>query len=199
MHSLASETAPSHLVTMFPFSSPYLIVDFVIDIAYTFYMDDSGYIAVIRDGISRLEKLYAERVSIDGEIMKTEQLIAATANMLPDEVRDLAIKGIENLQELNRVRDAGLTDAVRVILKAAKGEWLTVTNVRDRLSRAGFNFSSYSANPLASISAILRRMKSEEVETTMVDGGVTAYRWKQSDEPNYVALLRAARKAMEEK
>jgi hypothetical protein len=65
-------------------------------------------------------------------------------------------------------------------LKAAYGDWLTVTNVRDRLNKAGFDFSTYSSNPLASISAILRRMKPEEIESTVADGGVAAYRWKNT-------------------
>jgi hypothetical protein len=153
--------------------------------------------AAITENFSKLERLYSDRESINGEIMKTEQFIAAAANMLPDNVRDLAIKRITVLQELYRVRDAGLTEAIRAILKTAKGDWLTVTNVRDRLSRAGFDFSSYTASPLASISAILRRMKSEEVETTMVDGGVTAYRWKDGSELKFSPeFLKAAMKGM---
>jgi hypothetical protein len=59
------------------------------------------------------------------------------------------------------------------------GNWLTATNVRDHLVGLGFDFSGYSTNPLASVSTTLRRMKPEEVETTTVDGGVTAYQWKQ--------------------
>lgn len=158
-------------------------------------MDNADYMAAITDGFSKLEKFYSDRESIDGEIMKIEQFIAAAANMLPDNVRDLTIKRIAVLQELYRVRDAGLTDAIRTILKTAKGDWMTVTNVRDRLSKAGFDFSSYSANPLSSISAILRRMKSEEVDTTMVDGGVTAYRWKDTSQLNLSPeFLKAAMK-----
>jgi hypothetical protein len=143
-------------------------------------MDNLDYMAAITDGFSKLEKFYSQRESIDGEIMKTEQFIAAAANMLPDDAKELVVQRIKVLQDLYRVRDAGLTEAIRAILKAGKGDWMTVTNVRDRLTKAGFDFTSYSSNPLASISAILRRMKEEEVETTMVDGSVTAYRWKDT-------------------
>ena len=160
-------------------------------------MDTAEYMAAISDGFSKLQKFYSQRESIDGEIMRTEQFIAAAANMCPDKVRDVTIKLIEAYQELYRVRDAGLTDAVRAILKTAKGDWMTVTNVRDRLNKAGFDFSSYSSNPLSSISAILRRMKEEEVETTMVDGGVTAYRWKDTGELNLSPeFIKAAMKGM---
>jgi hypothetical protein len=147
-------------------------------------MDIADYMAAITDGFSKLDKLYSDRESIDGEIMKTEQFIVAAANMCPDNVRDLTTRRIEVLQELYKVRGEGLTDAIRAVLKAAHGDWMTVTNVRDRMSKAGFDFSSYSSSPLASISAILRRMKSEEVETRLVDGGVTAYRWKDTSELN---------------
>ncbi len=160
-------------------------------------MDIADYMAAITDGFSKLDKLYSDRESIDGEIMKTEQFIAAAANMCPDNVRDLTIKRIQVLQELYQVRGEGLTDAIRSTLKAAQGDWMTVTNVRDRMSKAGFDFSSYSASPLASISAILRRMKSEEVETRLVDGGVTAYRWKDTSQLDLSPeFLKAAMKGM---
>lgn len=162
-------------------------------------MDNADYLAIIRDAFSKLEKFYGDRESIDGEIMRTEQFIAAAANMLPDNERDSTIRRIEVFQELYRVRDAGLTDAIRTILKTAAGDWLTVTNVRDRLRKAGFDFSSYSANPLASISAILRRMKSEEVATTMVDGGVNTYRWKNTSLLNFSPeFLKTAMKAVQQ-
>ena len=155
-------------------------------------MDSADYMALVTDAFSKLEKFYRDREAIELEIMKTEQLIAAVANMLPDNAKDLAIRRIKALQEFYRVRDAGLTDAIRVILKTSGG-WQTVTNVRDRLREVGFNFGSYSSNPLASISAILRRLKEEEVETAMVDGGVTAYRWKDTSEFQFSSqFLRAA-------
>jgi hypothetical protein len=141
-------------------------------------MDVTHYIAMMQDAFTKLEQLYVERESIDSEIMKLEQLIGATANMLPAEVQDLASKRIAVLQELYRVREAGLTNAIRATLRGAAGDWLTVTNVRDQLIKAGFDFSTYSTNPLASISAILRRLKSEDVETRAIENGVTAYRWK---------------------
>jgi hypothetical protein len=160
-------------------------------------MDNAKYIAVISDAFLKLENLYQDRQSIDGEIIKVERLIAATANMLPDEPKDLALRRIAVLQELYRLTEVGLTDAIRSVLKAAYGDWLTVTNVRDRLNKAGFDFSTYSSNPLASISAILRRMKPEEIESTVADGGVAAYRWKNTKQ--LIQFMKAAAKAMDEK
>ena len=113
---------------------------------------------------------------MDIEIAKQEQFVYATANFLPDETRQLATEKIRLIQDLTRVRDAGLTDAVRAVL-AAEGGWLTATQMRDRLNSYQFDFGSYMTNPLASVSTTLRRMKPEDVEIGTRDG-VTAYRWK---------------------
>jgi hypothetical protein len=72
--------------------------------------------------------------------------------------------------------EAGLTEAIRSVLKKNYRQWLTVTQVRDRLESAGFDFSSYKSSPLASISTTLKRFKAEDVETAEIDG-VAAYRW----------------------
>lgn len=127
--------------------------------------------------------------------MKLEQLIAATANMLPDELKENTLKRISAMQQLYRVREYGLTEAIRVALESKVGQWLTVSSVRDQLLALGFDFSNYTSNPLASISAVLRRMKDEEVETTTVDGGVAAYRWKQPKRIDFSKLMKAAAKA----
>lgn len=140
-------------------------------------MDTSNYFILADDAMNKLEALQRQRESIDAEIMKLEQLVAATANMLPDAERDVLMRKLTLMQELFRLREVGLTDAIRSILKASAGEWMTVATVRDRLIKAGFDFSGYSTNPLASVSTVLRRMPPEEVERTTVDGGVAAYRW----------------------
>lgn len=137
------------------------------------------FLTLITDAFEKLEELQRARETIEAETMKLEQLIAATANMLPDDVRTLVMQRMEMLRELSRFRDVGLTDAIRSVLRQGSGDWLTATNVRDRLLSLGFDFTAYSTNPLASISTTLRRMKPEEVETTTVDGGVAAYRWKR--------------------
>ena len=142
-------------------------------------MDASDYLTLVNDAFEKLEKFQRDRESIEAETMKLEQLIAATANMLPDDIKSVVMGRMRNLQKLSQLRDVGLTDAIRAILRQAAGDWLTVTNVRDRLINLGFNFSNYSTNPLASVSTTLRRMKPEEVETATVDGGVAAYRWKR--------------------
>jgi len=143
-------------------------------------MDVPDYMTVVDDALTKLEELQRKRDTIDAETMKLEQLIVATANMLPDKIKDLAMRRMATLQEIVRIREFGLTEAAGIILKTATGQWLTVTNVRDRLIAAGFDFSGYTTNPLASISTTLRRLTPEKVESTTIDGGVAAYRWKDT-------------------
>jgi hypothetical protein len=140
-------------------------------------MTATDYLSIVRDALEKLKTLNGQREALDIESVKLEQFIIATANLLLESERNLVLATMENLQEVHRLREVGLTDAIRSVLKAADGEWLTAAHVRDRLISAGFDFSSYTANPLASVSTTLRRIKSEDVETTNVDGGVTAYRW----------------------
>jgi hypothetical protein len=157
-------------------------------------MDDpNSFLTLITDAFEKLEELQRNRESIETETMKIEQLIAAAANMLPDDTRSLVMRRMEILRELSRFRDVGLTDAIRTVLRQGTGDWLTATNVRDRLLSLGFDFTGYSTNPLASVSTALRRMKPEEVETTTVDGGVAAYRWKQSSLAERLVALKGIR------
>ena len=156
-------------------------------------MDDAHYLTLITDSFAKLESLQRNRESIEAEIMKLEQLIAAAANMLPDDTKSVVMQRMATLRELFRLRDVGLTDAIRTILRQRAGDWVTATNVRDRLVGFGFDFTGYSTNPLASISTTLRRLKPEEVETTTVDGGVAAYRWKQPSQAEKAEAIRKAK------
>jgi|ERR1700681_3988375 hypothetical protein len=141
-------------------------------------MPPVDYMAIAVNALQKLKGLHADREAVNIEIVKLEQFISATANLLPDSERRLVNDTMESFQELSNLRETGLTDAIRAVLKSAAGQWLTVANVRDRLVSAGFDFSAYTANPLASISTTLRRMKSEDMETGNTDGSVITYRWK---------------------
>src|SRR5262249_30273560 len=78
----------------------------------------------------------------------------------------------------------GLTEAVKDALKLAtiSRGFVTATQVRDHLLKAGFDFSRYSSNPLASVNTTLRRFKADEIETSETESGVTCYRWRRLEE-----------------
>ena len=144
-------------------------------------MDDTAHYFHLGDeALNKLEGLLRQRESLETEIMKVEQFVAAPANTLSGEHKDALLRRLSLTQELFRLREVGLTDAIRGILRISGTDWLTVTQVRDRMVSLGFDFSTYSSNPLASVSAVLRRFPPEEVERTTIDG-VAAFRWKEGE------------------
>jgi hypothetical protein len=118
--------------------------------------------------------LSKERDKIDAKLLKLRHFIYVTADMLPEDQRSIYQAELAEMA----YQVGNLTDSVRETLKLAtqRNSYLTATEVRDHLKNAGFDFSQYTSNPLASVNTVLRRFKPNEVETSMRDG-VTAYRW----------------------
>lgn len=137
-------------------------------------MPELDYKQVLEQAFEQLRELTEQRDQVDLEIAKLQHFVRATANMLPDEERVFFQATVEEW-----ARDQlGLTDAIRNVLRTG-AKWLTATEVRDSLLSTGFDFRGYTSNPLASIHAVLKRLKPDEVETTTIEG-VAAYRWKAS-------------------
>ena len=95
---------------------------------------------------------------------------------LNDSDRENVLRAMAVIEKVEKIAEAGLTEAIRSVLKKNYRQWLTVTKVRDQLKSAGFDFSGYKSSPLASISTTLKRFKSEDVEAAEIDN-VAAYRW----------------------
>ena len=126
------------------------------------------------DSLREFGDLSRERDEIDARLMKLRQFIYVTMNMLPDEEK----KAYESEFAAVASATGGLTDAIREVLKLAtqRQQYFTAAHVRDHLVNAGFDFSRYSSNPLASVSTILRRFKDSEVQSITLNG-TSAYRW----------------------
>jgi len=71
-----------------------------------------------------------------------------------------------------------LTECCRDILRQ-RNDWMSPVEVRESLLAAGFDFSSYTSNPLSSIHTTLKRMVPDELLTETRDDG-QVYRWKAS-------------------
>ncbi len=121
--------------------------------------------------VQRWSDLTRKRDEIDAEIAKINQLVLATFPLIPEEKQRLFQKDIEAMEE----ETAGLLDAIKLIFSAHKGEWLTVSGVRDYLLQGGFDFRHYRANPLASIGTTLKRMVPAHLESRTSPGG-TVYK-----------------------
>ena len=130
------------------------------------------YKAILEQAFAEYGSMILERQGLDLEIAKKKQFIRATMNMLPDEEREKFNTAFEVVSG----ESLGLTDAIRKVLQSNPKKPFTATEVRDQLQKSKFDFSAYRSNPLASIHAVLKRLKSEEVESTEIDG-VSAWRW----------------------
>jgi len=130
------------------------------------------YAEIVVQALDEYTEIVRDRQLLDFELAKKRQFIKATLNMLPEDEREC----FESIFESIGGGELGLTDAIRKILQASPKKSFTATDVRNELKKSGFNFSSYTANPLASIHAVLRRLKPEEAEVTDIDG-VAAWRW----------------------
>src|SRR5262249_25937743 len=133
---------------------------------------------VLVDSLAKWKALHQQIDELHLEDVKLTQFISATINMLP-EAKKAQFKELLQAELARRTVQAdSLNEAVKVALVRRAGQWLTVADVRDEVIAAGFDFSDYASNPLASISTTLRRLvdKNAHIEST-VSGGVTAYRW----------------------
>jgi hypothetical protein len=124
--------------------------------------------------VDRWAELTQKRDQIDVEVSKVRQLIVATFSLLPQEKQRVFQAEIDAIDE-----PAGLMDAIKLVFAGHKGEWLTVSNVRDYLLEMGFDFGHYRANPLASIGTTLKRMAATQLETT-TSGSGSVYRRRKT-------------------
>src|SRR5215831_18974497 len=112
------------------------------------------------DLVARHDDLTQQRSAIDLEIAKLKQLILATFPLLPEEKQNMFQAEIEMMEE----DSGGLQNAIKLVFRTHKGEWLTASQVRDYLTATGFDLTQYRANPLASITTTLRRMVGGKIE-----------------------------------
>jgi hypothetical protein len=145
-------------------------------------MNDTDYNAILDGALAKLEVAMRQKSDAEIEVGKLKQFIYATMNMLSDEQRVIFMAKLDQLNFDDNTRAVGLKEAITRVLAAQPKKWFTVTKVRDQLLETGFDFRNYTANPLASVSTTLKRMKPEEVETTTIEG-VTAYQWRRVSEP----------------
>jgi hypothetical protein len=146
-------------------------------------MNNADYKALAEREFLELGHLVQQREDLELSISKKIQFIRAIVNMLPDDER---VSFDQRIEIIGAERE-GLTDAVKGALQATPGQWHTATQVRDKLKGSNFDFSRYTANPLASIHAVLKRLKPPDFENTNLDG-VMAWRFgKPASKRNYGA------------
>lgn len=120
---------------------------------------------VIEQKLKELSALVEEREQVQTRIAKIEGAIRAFIELLEDENEQQ--KYLNKLQDVSKPQ--GITEAIRRILVEAQ-DWLTATEVRDRLAKDGFPLSGY-ANPLAVIYTTLTRLCDKGLATRNTDDG----------------------------
>jgi hypothetical protein len=121
------------------------------------------YDAWLKTAEDRLETLYEQKASIEAEISALEDGIQGFAPLV------------------NRVSkyhdpDAGITDAVRSVLKGEPNRIFTPTEIRDVLARRGTPLTQ--RNPMANIHQVLARLVQKgTVRITPYENGRNRYQW----------------------
>jgi hypothetical protein len=137
--------------------------------------------------------LAEQRDEIDAEVGSLRQFVGATIHMLPSGERERFLRWFNDTKRSGESKNSGLSENIREILEGHSKQWFTVTQMRDALMVSGFDFSDYKSNPLASISATLKRLHPKEIDCSEI-GGVATYRWKPNTK---VAKLRKANRQRE--
>jgi hypothetical protein len=123
-----------------------------------------------------LEKATREYAALLAERTRLDQRLAQLAQ---------TIGSLMRLCDLTPTVSLGLTDACRMVLKAA-GHPLTAVEVRQQLEAMGFDVARY-ANDLASIHTILKRLnQAGEADFVPRAQGKPAWRWRK---PSTVLVL----------
>jgi hypothetical protein len=131
------------------------------------------YTALLQQEFTEYSTRLRQKQEIDFDLAQREQFLRAKVNMLPEDQKE----PWETLLAAISVGDVGLSDSIRNVLKSAPTQkFYTATEVKHMLIKSGFDFSKYTANPLSSVHAALKRLKPEEAEMNQIDG-VMAWRW----------------------
>ncbi|HUB01857.1 MAG TPA: hypothetical protein VL983_04200 [Terriglobales bacterium] len=135
-------------------------------------MTENSFENSLRIWRDKLRQLAEERNRIEAELAKAEAVAKALAQSIDDpKSRQQVLTEIDGL-----VRPEGFTDAIRRILRTSKPPALTPPEIRDRMIESGFNLGPYQ-NPLASIHAILTRLRNKHEVRRKIRNDVTVYEW----------------------
>jgi len=139
------------------------------------------YEAWLKAAQDRLETLYQQKAAIENEISALEHGIRGFAPLV-------------NQPSLWFGPEAGITDAVRAVLKTDPSRVFTATEVRNELVKRGILLKQQ--NPMATIHQVLARLVSKgAAEIFTQEPGRNRYKWAgRSEEPADKARANNARK-----
>ena len=141
----------------------------------------SEYADIFDREIEKYRKLVSERSRIQAQVAGIRDFLKAALVLMPEPERAQCAAKLESMTAQDESRNLNLTAAIQALLESHPDTWYKPTTVRDRLMEAGFNFSEYTSNPLASVHTVLKRFPSTLVKTQKHGKGRkdrTLYCWK---------------------
>jgi ABC-type transporter Mla subunit MlaD len=138
-------------------------------------------------------KLNSRAEEIDRKLQAIQQTLQglslySTAQEAPTELTKKTLLNLQSIAEqMSRsFAQIGATDTPKTLSECCrdilrkKGDWMSAVQVREALNAAGFDFSSYTSNPLSSIHTTLKRLAQDELQTTTRAEG-QVYRWNKDE------------------
>lgn len=133
------------------------------------------------------QRMYDDLTNQLNELRERRAAMEATLGDLSKEIDSLEqttkhlgpLAGFMDIFAYEELGGVGITDAVRYVLDPK--ERFSVAEIKSRMEKRGFNFSSYSA-PNSSISTILRRLVEAEEAQVEKEGWNTFYKSLPTDE-----------------
>ena|ERR1022692_3508165 len=125
------------------------------------------------EAIQQYRQFVKQKDEIEIQLSNLGSFIRAISRILPDEngsKEEEAIAGMFGPA-------LGLTDAVRMARRSQRGTWMSAPTILGYLKDIGFDFGSYTANPLTAIHTVAKRMVPREVDVNG-PGDPVSYRWK---------------------
>jgi hypothetical protein len=126
-------------------------------------MAELDYKQMFADARAELQHLQASKANLEaklGEFNAKIEAMTKTYNALAPLVDEQPIPGVADavlLPDIEALKAAGISVAVKFILDSAATETFTPAEVRDRLAKQGWDWDRY-ANPLATVHTVLVRL-----------------------------------------
>lgn len=139
-------------------------------------MANESYHKAYEAAASELERLLQQHSKIEERILALRKGMNALALLISEhEGKDKNFMDYARAQ-MRELLDTSITDDIKKVMAAASGQSLTTSDVRDELNKLGPSLAEQS-NPLATINAILNRLKEQGHATETVKEGRKAWRW----------------------
>jgi hypothetical protein len=134
-------------------------------------MTDPMYEKIVESCLDHFRELLVQRDKIEADVLRLRQVLYATLPMIPEEKREYWQGAVDEAVLRMAMTSASLAESIRKVFRENPNMGMPMTFVRDMLLKSGFDFSSYTSNPLSSISTTLRRMvETGEMEVREMEG-----------------------------